>query len=301
MKNTLIVIDGPTASGKSTLAYQLAKKWSCPIISADSRQVFRHVNIGTAKPSPEMLASVKHYFIDHVDIDTRYNAGVFEKEANLLIDTLFKEHSKLILCGGSGLYIKAILHGLNELPASTKDIRMVVHELFEKNGIEALQKFVRITDPDYYQIVDLNNSRRLSRAVEVYLMTGKPFSSFRNGGHEEKNYAFVEITLNPDRNALYEIIEKRVDEMIENGLIDETRALMDYRDMQAMDTVGYKEIISHLDGEIDLKQATDLIKQRTRNYAKRQYTWFHKESKGQMIDPANQEEMNQLISKLDSY
>jgi tRNA dimethylallyltransferase len=288
MKNTLVVIDGPTASGKTNLAYQLALQWSCPVISADSRQVFKSVNIGTAKPAASMLQNVKHYFIDHKEIDEHYNVGDYEKEARQLINELFQTHATIVLCGGSGLYIKSILHGLNDLPASTKEIRAVVHEIFEKNGIEALQKYVQITDPDYYEIVDLNNPRRLSRAIEVFLMTGKPISSFRTGEHEERHYSFVELTLIPERNELYHIIDARVDQMIEEGLVEETKSLMDYRDTQAMDTVGYKEIIAHLEGNLSLKQAIDLIKQRTRNYAKRQITWFHKESAGLQVDPANE-------------
>ena len=300
MKNTLVVIDGPTASGKTTLDYQLALKWSCPVISADSRQVFKSVNIGTAKPPASMLDKVKHYFIDHKEIDARYNVGEYENEAKQLINDLFKQHSKLILCGGSGLYIKSILHGLNDLPASTREIRMVVEDLFNKNGLEGLQKFIRITDPEYYQTVDLNNPRRLSRAVEVFLMTGKPFSSFDTGEHKEKDYSFVELTLLPERNKLYEAIDRRVDEMIESGLIEETKSLIEYRNTQAMDTVGYKEIISYLDDEIDLKQAIELIKQHTRNYAKRQITWFHKECIGTQLDPANEEQLNLFLEKLDN-
>ena len=299
MKNTLVVIDGPTASGKTDLAYQLALKWSCPIISADSRQVFKYVNIGTAKPSSSMLNAVKHYFIDHKEIDASYNVGEYEKEASQLIDQLFKDHCKLILCGGSGLYIKSIFHGLNDLPTSTKEIRLIVNELFNKNGIEGLQKFIRITDPEYYESVDLNNPRRLTRAVEVFLMTGKPFSSFKTGDHEEKNYSYVELTLLPDRNELYHAIERRVDAMIENGLIEETRSLLEFRDTQAMDTVGYKEIISYLDGQLDIKQAIELIKQHTRNYAKRQITWFHKESTGIHLNPENKAELEKYLTKLE--
>lgn len=298
MKNTLVVIDGPTASGKTSLAYNLALKWSCPVISADSRQVFRHVNIGTAKPDASMLKEVKHYFIDQVDIDANYNVGLYEKEANLLIDELFKEHSRLILCGGSGLYIKSILHGLNDLPTSTKEIRLVVHDLFEKNGIEGLQKFIKIADPEYFETVDLNNPRRLTRAIEVFLMTGKPFSSFQTGVHEDKNYTIAELTLMPERHELYKIIDERVDQMIEHGLVDETKALIEFRDTQAMDTVGYKEIISYLDGNINLQEAIEQIKQRTRNYAKRQYTWFHKESTGAQIDPANEKEIHTYLEKM---
>ncbi len=300
MKNTLVVIDGPTASGKSNLAYQLAMKWSCPVISADSRQVFKQVNIGTAKPNNLMLQSVKHHFIDHVDIDANYNVGEYEREASKLIDELFKVHNRLILCGGSGLYIKSILHGLNDLPVSTKEIRMVVQDLFDKNGIDGLQKFISITDPEYYQSVDLNNPRRLTRAVEVFLMSGKPFSSFQTGSEQEdKNYTIAELTLMPERNELYKIIDQRVDQMIENGLVDETQSLLEFRNTQAMDTVGYKEIISFLDGNLKLKDATDLIKQHTRNYAKRQMTWFHKECTGTQIDPANDEEILNYVEKLE--
>jgi tRNA dimethylallyltransferase len=298
MKNTLYVIDGPTASGKTNLAYNLALKWNCPVISADSRQIFKGVNIGTAKPPKNYLKTVKHYFIDQLDIDASYNVGLYEKQANQLIDELFKSHERLILCGGSGLYIKSVLQGLNDLPASTKEIRSIVHDLFEKNGIEALQKFVRVTDPDYYNKVDLNNARRLSRAVEVFLMSGRPFSSFDADNHREKNYSFIELTLIPERNELYDAIDKRVDEMIANGLIDETNALLDFKSTQAMDTVGYKEIIAYLEKQINLQDAISLIKQRTRNYAKRQITWFHKESKGTFINSYDEKALAEAVVKL---
>ncbi len=296
MENTLVVIDGPTASGKTDFACQLATKWSCPVISADSRQIFKQVNIGTAKPSESVLNSVKHYFIDHIDIEMHYSVGEYEREANTLIDTLFKQHSRLILCGGSGMYIKSVLHGLNDLPASTAEIRALVQDLYNKNGIRSLQNYIKKTDPEYYEKVDLENVRRLSRAVEVILMTGKPFSSFHTGASQQKPYTIVELTLIPEREELYNRINKRVDEMIAEGLIDETEKLIEFRDTQAMDTVGYKEIISYLDGSIDLERAIELIKQHTRNYAKRQITWFNKESKGIVFNPGIPTELENALA-----
>ncbi len=300
MKNTLVVIDGPTASGKTDIAFELAKRWSCPIVSADSRQIFKEVNIGTAKPSLTILSSVKHYFIDYLEIDATYNVGQYEHEANKLITELFQTHSKIILCGGSGMYIKSVIHGLNDLPTSTMEIRQLVQDLFKNNGISALQNYIRITDPEYYEIVDLDNVRRLSRAVEVYLMTGRPFSSFRTGHHEEKAYSVFELCLIPARDVLYQNINLRVDKMIEEGLVEETKKLMEFRDTQAMDTVGYKEIFAYLDGTLELKEAVELIKQHTRNYAKRQMTWFHKECKGMFIDPANSADLNKALDALKS-
>lgn len=285
MGNCLVVIEGPTASGKTDLAFQLAQEWSCPILSADSRQVYKLVNTGTAKPSVSMLQTVKHYFIDHVNIDEDYNVGTYETEANDLIENLFQSHDKLILCGGSGLYIKSVIHGLDELPASTPQIRRQVDTLYKDKGLEGLQQFIRETDPGYYHSADIQNPRRLQRAIEVYLLTGKPYTSFRKGQFGKKNFRVIELCLLPDREKLYSAIHQRVDEMIKNGLVEETNALWQYRNTQAMDTVGYKEIIAYLEGKLDLPSAIELIKKNSRNYAKRQCTWFKKANKGLFFDP----------------
>ncbi|MBK8483472.1 MAG: tRNA (adenosine(37)-N6)-dimethylallyltransferase MiaA [Saprospiraceae bacterium] len=289
MKNTLIVIDGPTASGKSNLAYNWAKIWNCPILSADSRQLFKQVDIGTGKPEQNQLKTVQHYFMDTLPVDSSYSVGQFQRDANELLLELFGKHNKLILCGGTGLYIKSILKGLDNLPESNREIKDQVAQMFLENGIEGYQSYLEKADPAYFATVDKNNPRRLARAIEVILLTGKPYSSFKLYNQHELPFQVSELTLMPARNTLYTAIEKRVDFMIKSGLVDETKSLLQFRNCQALDTVGYKEIISYLDGNITLEVAINLIKQHTRNYAKRQITWFKKESQGNFIDPENKQ------------
>ncbi len=294
-QNTLVVISGPTASGKSDLALELAEIWGCPILSADSRQVFQKVNIGTAKPSEEMLQRAPHFFIDHMEIDSSYNAGMFEKEASALLDNLFQKEDKVILCGGTGLYIKALLQGMDELPAADENIRNQVQSFYNQEGLEGLQKRVQEIDPDYYAQADINNPRRLMRALEVFLISGTAYSYLREKKSVERSFSVREICLIPDRSVLYERINSRVDRMMAEGLLEETLQLQKYRHTQAMDTVGYKELFTYLDGNISLESAVELIKQHTRNFAKRQMTWFRKESLDYQLDPMDKNAIRNFI------
>lgn len=287
MKNTLLVIDGPTASGKTNLAYNWAIELNCPILSADSRQLFCDVSIGTCKPSNEMLQSVKHYFINHIPIDGTYSVGHYEQEVNVLLDELFKKHPVLILCGGTGLYIKAILKGIDQIPLSSPEVKLQSQTLFDEQGIEACRTMLAEVDPEYYATVDLNNSRRILRALEVYFESGKPFSTFLNKPSIPKPFDIKEICLIPERAHLYQRIEDRVDEMIQIGLFDEAKSLEPYRNCQALNTVGYRESYEYLDGRISKARCIELIKQNSRNYAKRQITWFKKELTGIQIDTAD--------------
>lgn len=298
MKNTLLVIDGPTASGKTDLAYHWAVELNCPILSADSRQLFCDVNIGTCKPSIEMLQSVKHYFINHIPVDGTYSVGHYEQEVHVLLDELFKKHPVLILCGGTGLYIKAILKGIDQIPLSSMEVKLQSQRLLDEQGIEACRTMLAEVDPEYYASVDLNNSRRILRALEVYFESGKPFSSFLNKPNIPKRFDIQEICLIPERTHLYQRIENRVDEMIQNGLFDEAKSLERYRSCQALNTVGYRESYEYLEGHISKDRCIELIKQNSRNYAKRQITWFKKELMGFQIDTTDPTALKNIRSQL---
>lgn len=286
MKNgKLMVISGPTASGKTQLAYQLAQAWNCPILSADSRQIYKEVDIGTGKPPQYMLESVTHHFINHVPVDGSYSVGQFETETLLLINQLFENHKTIILCGGTGLYLQAIVKGLDALPPSDDDSRRYVQYLLEEGGLTALQERLKSIDPGYYDEVDLNNLRRVSRALEVYHMTGKPFSSFRIGTPIVRPFQIRELCLMPDRETLYYQINQRVLSMIQMGWIEEAKRLSSYQNCHALASVGYPEIFNYLRRQFSLEETIALIQQKSRNYAKRQITWFRKTSLENFVDP----------------
>lgn len=295
-KKILIVIVGPTAIGKTALSILIAKLFSCPIISADSRQFYKEMNIGTAKPTIEEMQGIMHYFINSHTITDNYNVGKFEKEAILLLDDLFKTHDTLVMVGGSGLYINAVCEGLDELPESDTLVRKKVDLLFKNEGLEGLQKELKQLDPDYYKQVDLNNSQRLSRAIEVCLVSGKPYSSLRKEKQKTRNFKSIKVGLTTSRELLYEKINIRVDGMIKNGLLQEVESLHPYKDLNSLQTVGYKELFTYLDSlnKVEflpednaklLKTAIDLIKQNTRRFAKRQLTWFRKDTEIKWFDP----------------
>jgi tRNA dimethylallyltransferase len=268
------VIAGPTAIGKTKLAIELAKHYNSVIVSADSRQFYKELTIGTAKPSAEELSQAKHYFINNKSITELFGAGHFEKEAIPLLDELFKEHQLVFVVGGSGLYIDALLHGVDEFEDVPTDVREKLNAEFDENGIEPLQKELKEKDPVYAQTVDLHNSQRVIRALEVCRHSGKPYSSFLKKHQTKRNFTSIKLFINTDREKLYERINKRVDEMMDQGLLNEVKSLTAYKDVNALKTVGYKELFDHLDGLCSLEEAVTKIKQHTRNYAKRQVTWF---------------------------
>ncbi len=274
----LIVIVGPTASGKTAKAIELAKQYSTEIVSADSRQIYTELTIGTAKPSVEQLAEIPHHFINFISIAENYNAGRFEIDALALIEKLFAKHDILVMTGGSGLYINAVLQGFDDLPEENQTIRKQLRNQYELNGISFLQQLLLEKDADYYQKIDLQNPQRLMRALEVCLATGTPYSTFLQNrkGKNARNFSTKVIGINMDRAQLYNRIEQRVDEMIKLGLLDEVKSVLKYKHHNALQTVGYKEMIRFLDGNISLEEVIELIKKNTRNYAKRQLTWFRK-------------------------
>jgi tRNA dimethylallyltransferase len=289
---TLLVILGPTASGKTDLAIKLAKRYGTEIISADSRQFYRELSIGTAKPSPEQLAEVKHYFIGHISINDRYSVAGFEKDAIRLLHELFQVHDVVVMCGGSGLYIDAVCHGIDEQPDNDPVTRNMLTEMYKTHGISYLQEQLCSLDPEYYREVDLSNPHRLIRALEVCMVTGKPFSSFRKGGKKERDFRIVKLGIDISREELITRINHRVDAMISSGLEEEARGYYDKRHLNALNTVGYKEMFAYFDGEISREEAIEKIRINTRRYAKRQMTWFRKDEAINWIKPGTLEQWN---------
>jgi tRNA dimethylallyltransferase len=285
----LIVIAGPTAVGKTAIAIKLAQQLKTAIISADSRQFYREMSIGTAKPDPEELVQAKHYFINSHSITENFTVGDFEKQVLELLDKLFKTHAQVIMAGGSGLFIQAVTQGFDELPVADPTTRSRLNQELTEKGIQYLQEKLKTADPVYYSQVDLNNPQRLIRALEVFETTGKPFSSYRKSATNKRSFEIIKTGLNLPREVLYERINERVDIMIKQGLVDEVRALLPYRQSNALNTVGYSELFDYFDGKTDLDTAINLIKQNTRRFAKRQLTWFRKdkEIKWMMSDDPN--------------
>ncbi len=276
-KKRLVVITGPTASGKTAVSIELAKHFHTEIISADSRQFYRGMDIGTAKPTPEELAEVKHHFVDSLNVTDKYNISQFETDALSTLDTLFKTHDVVFMTGGSGLYIDAVCYGLDKLPDSSSEIREELNGIFLREGIESLQRILMQVDPEYYAQTDLNNPHRMMRAIEVTRVSGQKYSSLRKGEKKSRDFSITKIGILVDRDKLYERINNRVDHMVRSGLVEEVKRLLPYRNEQALQTVGYKEIISYFDKQLSLEQAILLIKQNTRNYAKRQMTWLRRD------------------------
>ena len=277
MDKYLIVIAGPTASGKTALAIELAKYFDAEIISADARQFFREMNIGTAKPSEEELSSVKHHFINSHSIVDSYSVGDYEKDVVAFLEDYYKKKDIAILAGGSGLYIRAVCEGVDKYPEVPEEIREELQLSYQQHGIEILQKELKKCDPDYYEKVDIQNPHRLIRAVEVFRASGKPFSSFQKSEKIKRPFKIIKIGLDWERERLYERINLRVVQMIDNGLEDEAKSLFPLKYLNALQTVGYQEFFSYFENKISRAEAINLIKQNTRNYAKRQMTWFRKE------------------------
>lgn len=292
---TLIVVAGPTAVGKTAAAIQLARHYNTVVVSADSRQFFREMTIGTAKPDADELAAVKHYFINSHSINDNFNVGDYEKQALQLLDKLFKVHDVVILAGGSGLYIKAVCEGFDELPVADPSVREKLNQELAEHGINHLQEKLKTADPDYYNEVDLSNPQRVIRALEVFETTGKPFSSYRTTNINKRPFNIIKIVLDMPREQLYERINRRVDVMIEQGLVEEVRSLLPYRHLNALNTVGYSELFDYVDGKTDLQTAIDLIKQNTRRFAKRQLTWFRRDKDVNWVDTAAPDLISQII------
>lgn len=293
----LIVIAGPTASGKTSLSIALAQHYYSEIISADSRQFYRRMNIGTAKPTSAELETIKHHFIDSLEISDKYNIGKYEVDSLDLIESLFLKHNILFLTGGSGLYLDAICNGIDVLPESTEKLRIELTYQLNKEGIESLQLKLKEVDPEHFHQIDIQNPHRLIRALEICLSTGRKISELRTNKKKKRNFTIKKIGLNIDRTELYERINNRVDEMIAKGLVKEVEELLPYKNENALQTVGYKEIFNYFDKKLSLTDAIALIKQNTRNYAKRQMTWFRKDSEIRWFNPTNIDGMKSFIEE----
>jgi tRNA dimethylallyltransferase len=273
----LIVIAGPTAVGKTRFAIDLAQKLGTEILSADSRQFYQELNIGTAKPSPEELGLVPHHFVGQLSIHDYYNISRYEQEALVLLDNLFRRNSVALVVGGSGLYIDSVCRGVDEFPDPDPELRSYLKGILTDEGIGKLQELVRLHDPDYYSSVDIANPNRLLRALEVSMSTGIPYSEQRLNQPRKRKFNIIKIGLDLPRAELFNRINQRVDQMMKNGLLEEVRELIPFKHLNALNTVGYKELFEYFNEDISLELAVENIKTHTRRYAKRQLTWFRKD------------------------
>ncbi|MEM9327045.1 MAG: tRNA (adenosine(37)-N6)-dimethylallyltransferase MiaA [Bacteroidota bacterium] len=290
----LISIIGPTAVGKTDLAVEIAELLSTEIVSSDSRQFYREMNIGTAKPTVSEQERIPHHFVDSHGIEEDYNVGEFERDMIELLTELFNSYQHVVMVGGSGLYCKAVWEGLDHFPGIDPYIRKQLQEEVLEHGLSKLRLELAQTDPDYFEEVDVHNPQRILRALEVIRSTGEPFSSFRNREEEKKpvrEFRSIKIGLEMDREELYDRIDRRMDQMILDGLFEEARELYPYRNLNALRTVGYSEIFKYLDGEYDYQEAVRLLKRNSRRYAKRQFTWFKRDPDIQWFLPTQREEI----------
>lgn len=274
---TLIVLTGPTAVGKTSLAIDVAKQLNTHILSCDSRQFYHNMKIGTAYPSDEELNAVPHHFIGHLSLHDYYNVSMYEQDVLTLLEDLFKSHNYVVLTGGSGMYIDAVVYGIDDIPDPKDEVRSQVNDELVKNGLEGLRQWLLLLDPVYYQMVDRNNKNRLKRAIEVCLSTGQKYSDLRKNSRRPRSFNVVKICLSRDREELYARINTRVDLMMNQGLEKEAQLLFPFKDVNALNTVGYKELFSYFNHEISLEQAVIDIKTHSRRYAKRQITWFKRD------------------------
>lgn len=292
---TLVVIVGPTAIGKTAMAIKLAQHFHTEIISADSRQFFKEMEIGTAKPSIEELKASTHHFINSHSIQTLFSPGDFELQALQTLQNLFRKHNIAIMVGGSGLYIDAVCNGLDKLPDIDLNIRQSLNERFQKEGIPFIQASLKEYDPEYFEKVDQSNPQRMIRGVEFFLSTGLKLSSFLTSSKKQRPFTIIKIGLNTDRSLLYARINNRVDQMIEAGLLEEVKALRPFQKYNALNTVGYSEIFDYMDGSVSLKEAVDKIKQNTRRFAKRQLTWFRRDETTTWFEPNQTQEVIEYL------
>lgn len=294
MNKKLIVIGGPTAVGKTAVAIALAKKWETEIISADSRQFYHEMTIGTAKPSPQELDSVRHHFINSHSIHQPVDAGTYSREAQELVEKLFQKKNHLIVAGGSGLYIKALLEGFDEMPEVPETLRHQLRSEYNKHGLGWLQNCVRTEDAEYFSQADSSNPHRLLRALEIIRAGEKPVSHWRKGKKKETSYETIQIGLNLDREELYQRIDNRIDDMVKQGLMEEAQSLYPFRHLSPLQTVGYSEWFDFFDHTITKEEAIQTIKRNTRHYAKRQLTWFTRQ-KIKWFNPHHSEEIFNFV------
>ncbi|HYX07577.1 MAG TPA: tRNA (adenosine(37)-N6)-dimethylallyltransferase MiaA [Bacteroidales bacterium] len=293
MHRYLIILAGPTAVGKTSVSLHIARHFDIPVISSDSRQVYKEMMIGTARPSEEEMQGIKHYFIGNLSIKDHYNAGRYEEDVLKLLEEVYQNSEYALLAGGSGLYINAVCNGIDQFPSADLSLRKELTEVFENEGLESIRSMLKKLDPVHYDRVDLKNPKRILKALEVSIAAGKPYSSFLTKPEKKRNFTPVWIGLNREREELYERINQRVDQMMEAGLPDEAKRLYPYRDENALNTVGYKELFDYFDGETDLEEAVRLIKRNSRHYARRQLIWFNKNEKIKWFHP---DEIDSIIA-----
>jgi tRNA dimethylallyltransferase len=277
LNKTLIVITGPTAVGKTDLCLDIAKYFGIPIINADSRQIYREIKIGTAAPTEEQLQQVRHYFVGTQALTDYYSASIYEQEVMSLLNTLFQTSDYALLSGGSMMYIDAVCNGIDDIPTVDEKTRNTLKKRLADEGLESLCEQLRILDPEHYEVVDRMNPRRVVHALEICLMTGRTYTSFRTNERKERPFKIIKIGLNRDREIIYDRINRRVDRMMEQGFLDEARSVYSLRHLNALNTVGYKELFTYLDGTWSLDEAVERIKGNTRRYARKQLTWYKKD------------------------
>ena len=296
MLPTLLILAGPTASGKTDVSIRLAQYWNTEIISCDSRQMYREMSIGTAKPDADQLSKIPHHLIDNLSIHDYYSAYRFEQDALALLELLFVDHSLVIMTGGTGLYMDAIMNGIDDIPDPNPEIRTNLKKRIETDGLDSLLADLSQLDPSFYTRVDKNNPARVMRGLEVCLTTGRPFSSFRIKQEVKRDFDILLIGLGLPREELYKRINLRVDRMIQNGLVEEAKALYPMRHLNGLNTVGYRELFEMYDGTVDLDEAIRLIKRNTRHYAKRQITWYNRYPQIKYFHPEAIDEMLNWIT-----
>lgn len=293
----LIVITGPTAVGKTSLCLDIAREFRIPIINADSRQIFRELKIGTASPTPEQLQQVMHYFVGTLSIGDYYSASMYEQDAISLLTELFKTSDYALLSGGSMMYIDAVCNGIDDIPTVDEKTRTTLKQRLVEEGIEALVEELKLLDPTHYEIVDKKNPRRVIHALEICHMTGSTYTSFRTAVKKQRPFQIIKIGLNREREELYHRINHRVDEMMQQGLLDEAKKMIPFREQNALNTVGYKELFEYFDGKWTLEESIERIKGNTRRYARKQLTWFKRDERMRWFHPAQKEEITTYISQ----
>ena len=297
MNKTLIVITGPTAVGKTDLCMEIAGRFDIPIINADSRQLFRELRIGTASPTPEQLAKVRHYFVGTLNIGDYYSASMYEQDVMTLLGQLFKTSDYALLSGGSMMYIDAVCNGIDDIPTVDEKTRTLMKRRLAEEGLEKLVEELRRIDPEHYEVVDRQNPRRVVHALEICHMTGQTYTSFRKAEKKQRPFEIIKIGLNREREELYNRINRRVDSMMEQGLLKEAEEMLPYRQANALNTVGYKELFSYFDGIWELDEAIERIKGNTRRYARKQLTWFKRDQQMKWFHPDEQEQIMKYISE----
>ncbi len=299
MKDTLVVVTGPTAVGKTELCMDIAGHYGIPIINADSRQIYKGLCIGTAAPTKDQLQKVKHYFVGTLELEDYYNASMYEQEVMSLLAEFFAGDGRHIalMTGGSMMYIDSVCNGIDDIPTVNAETRELLKERLEREGLEKLCSELKVLDPEYYSIVDRKNTRRVIHGLEICYQTGKPYTYFRKKEKRQRPFNIVKIALNRPREELYERINNRVDKMLHDGLLEEARALYSHRELNALNTVGYKEIFEYFDGSFSMEEAVERIKGNTRRYARKQLTWFKRDESVRWFDPNDKNEIMNYISQ----